>query len=239
MCSQKVWRRSDGCPAVCTNACRGSERGARRVWEGRERPATGQAPSARAVGCRSVTAAFIHRLRVRYSECDPQGVVFNANYVTYFDIALTELWRAAIGPYAEMMAGGADMVVAETRVRYLAPARFDDVLDISIVPTRLGNTAMTTSMEIRLGETLVVEGEMRHVFVDTGSGLKRPIPDDVRRALGPYAGEPDGSVGRPDAARPGADAARATTTDAPPRDVASPQASAPQAVGRQIPAARP
>ncbi len=184
-----------------------------------------------------MTEAFIHRLRVRYSECDPQGVVFNANYVTYFDIALTELWREAIGPYAEMMAGGADMVVAETRVRYLAPARFDDVLDVSIVPTRLGNTAMTTSMEIRLGETLVVEGEMRHVFVDTGSGLKRPIPDDVRRALGPYAGEPDSSVGRPDAARPGADAVRATTTDAPRGDVSSPQASALPAVGRQVLAA--
>ena len=87
-----------------------------------------------AVRWRAVSAIFTHRLRVRYSECDPQGVVFNANYVTYFDIALTELWREAIGPYAEMMAGGADMVVAEARVRYLAPARFDDVLDVAIVP---------------------------------------------------------------------------------------------------------
>jgi acyl-CoA thioester hydrolase len=142
-----------------------------------------------------VTAAFKHSLRVRYSECDPQGVVFNANYVTYFDIALTELWREAIGPYAEMLAGGADMVVAETRVRYLAPARFDDELDVSVVPTRLGNTALTTRMEVRLGETLVAEGEMRHVFVDTGSGATRSIPDDVRRGLEPYArdsGEPSG-----------------------------------------------
>jgi len=147
-----------------------------------------------AVRWRPVSAAFTHRLRVRYSECDPQGVVFNANYVTYFDIALTELWREAIGPYTEMMAGGADMVVAETRVRYLAPARFDDVLDVSIVPTRLGNTALTTSMEIRRGETVVVTGEMRHVFVDVGAGLKRPIPDDVRRGLEPYAAAADDSA---------------------------------------------
>ncbi len=140
---------------------------------------------------------FTHRLRVRYSECDPQGVVFNANYVTYFDIALTELWREAIGPYGEMMAGGADMVVAETRVRYLAPTRFDDVLDISIAPTRLGNTAMTTRIEIRLGEIVAAEGEMRHVFVDTRSGLKRPIPDDVRRGLEPYAVDVAGEVSAP------------------------------------------
>ena len=50
---------------------------------------------------------YSHRLRVRYSECDPQGIVFNAHYVTYFDIALTELWREAIGPYAEMVSAGA------------------------------------------------------------------------------------------------------------------------------------
>ena len=36
---------------------------------------------------------FRHRLRVRYNECDPQGVVFNANYLTYFDLTMGELWR--------------------------------------------------------------------------------------------------------------------------------------------------
>jgi acyl-CoA thioester hydrolase len=133
-----------------------------------------------------VTGAFVHRLRVRYSECDPQGVVFNANYVTYFDIALTELWREAIGPYAEMIAAGADMVVAEAQVRYRAPAGFDDILDIAVVPTRLGNTGMTTEMEVRRGDVLVAEGQMRHVFVEAGSGAKRPIPDDVRRGLEGY-----------------------------------------------------
>src|SRR3712207_6949070 len=51
-----------------------------------------------------VSRAFVHRLRVRYSECDPQGVVFNAHFVTYFDIALTELWREANGPYGGMTA---------------------------------------------------------------------------------------------------------------------------------------
>ncbi len=39
-------------------------------------------------------ADFVHELRVRYGECDPQGIVFNANYLLYFDVAFTELWRA-------------------------------------------------------------------------------------------------------------------------------------------------
>jgi acyl-CoA thioester hydrolase len=116
-------------------------------------------------------------------------VVFNANYVTYFDIALTELWREAIGPYTAMTDAGTDMVVAEVWARYLGAARFDDVLAIEVVPTRLGNTAMTTRTEVRLDGRLVVEGRIRHVFVDATTREKRPIPDDVRRALEPYADE--------------------------------------------------
>jgi acyl-CoA thioester hydrolase len=133
-----------------------------------------------------VSEAFTHRLRVRYSECDRQGVVFNANYITYFDVALTELWRATIGPYDAMVDAGTDMVVAEVRARYLAPARFDDLLDLSVVPTRLGTTAMNTRIEVRREQTLVVEGEMRHVFVEVASGRKQPIPNGVRRGLEPY-----------------------------------------------------
>jgi acyl-CoA thioester hydrolase len=133
-----------------------------------------------------LSRAFVHRLRVRYSECDPQGVVFNAHFVTYFDIALTELWREAIGPYGEMTATGTDMVVDEVRARYHAPARFDDVLDIGVAPTRLGNTALSTRIEVRRHSELAVEGEMRHVFVDVATRAKRPIPDDVRRGLEPY-----------------------------------------------------
>jgi acyl-CoA thioester hydrolase len=132
---------------------------------------------------------FRHQLRVRYNECDPQGVVFNANYVTYFDIALTELWREAIGPYTDMTDAGTDMVVAEVWARYLGAARFDDVLDIEVIPTRLGNTAMTTRTEVRLDGRLVVEGRMRHVFVDATTREKRPIPDYVRRGLDPYTGD--------------------------------------------------
>ena len=45
------------------------------------------------------TYPFTHVLRIRYNECDPQNVVFNANYFTYFDITITELWREACGSY--------------------------------------------------------------------------------------------------------------------------------------------
>src|SRR5687767_10783136 len=55
-------------------------------------------------------APYVHRLRVRYLECDPQGVVGHPCYLGYFDVAMTEMWRQAIGPWGETVAGGADCV---------------------------------------------------------------------------------------------------------------------------------
>jgi acyl-CoA thioester hydrolase len=136
-----------------------------------------------------MSAPFRHVLRVRYGECDPQGVVFNANYFAYFDVALTELWREAVCPYTEMMAAGVDMVVAEARARYLAPARFDDELTVEVRVARLGTTSMVTQMEVRHEDTLVVEGEMRHVFIDAGTGSKVEMPAPIRRGLDPYLAE--------------------------------------------------
>ena len=134
-------------------------------------------------------APFRHRIRVRWNECDLQGVVFYANYLMYFDIAMTELWRDTAGSYQEMVASGTDMVVAEVRVRYLAPARFDDEIDVLAEVARMGTTGMTTRLTIVRAEddTTLVEGEVRHVFVDPATGEKKPIPDDVREALAPYA----------------------------------------------------
>src|SRR3954452_12583206 len=66
--------------------------------------------------------SFVHELRVRYGECDPQGIVFNANYLLYFDVAFTEYWRDRIGPWDGMDEFGVDAVVAEAKVRFRAPA---------------------------------------------------------------------------------------------------------------------
>lgn len=137
-----------------------------------------------------MSRAFTHRLRVRYGECDQQGVVFNAHYLMYFDVALTELWREALGAYGDMLEGGTDMVVAEARARYLAPAGFDEEIDVEVSVARLGVTGMTTRMAVRRGETTVVEGDMRHVFIDPVTKAKKPIPEDIRRGLAPFVEEP-------------------------------------------------
>jgi len=136
------------------------------------------------------TEPFRHRLRVRYSECDPQGHVFNARYLEYFDIGMTELWRETIGPYEAAMTGtGVDMVVAESTIRYFASLLFDQEFDLELTVTHMGTTSMITSIAIAdLEGNRCAEGEIRHVFITHGTSSKTPIPDEVRAALTPFAG---------------------------------------------------
>jgi acyl-CoA thioester hydrolase len=133
---------------------------------------------------------FVHHLRVRYNECDAQGHVFNANYLVYFDVILTELWREALGSYDALTADGVDLVVAEVGVRFRAPARFDDELEITLDVERLGNTSMVSAIGIARDGTRLAEGRIVHIFVRADRlGEKAPIPDHVRRILRRYGVE--------------------------------------------------
>lgn len=128
-------------------------------------------------------SVFTHRLRVRYSECDQQGVVFNGHYLFYYDVALNELWRDRVGIYQEMVDRGFDVVVAEATIRYRSGARFDDELDIAMTVKHLGNTSMIVTPVFRVGERLIADGEIRHVFVDPKTLEKKGMPDDIRTGL--------------------------------------------------------
>jgi acyl-CoA thioester hydrolase len=126
---------------------------------------------------------FRHRLRVRWGECDQQGVVYNVNYAEYVDLALTEMWRERVRPYGEMIESGTDMVVAELLLRFRASARFDEVVDVVLDVERLGETSITSAWRIERDGDLLCEGTIRHVCVDPTTLEKAPIPDDIRAAL--------------------------------------------------------
>jgi acyl-CoA thioester hydrolase len=132
---------------------------------------------------------YTYPIRVRYHECDQQGVVFNAHYFSWFDDVLTEVFRDLVMPYKEMLASGTDVVVAEAAARYRAGARFEDQVELLWWVTRLGTTAMTTRIDVTRGDEVLVEGELRHVFVDVGTTDKRAIPDVFRERLAPYLEE--------------------------------------------------
>jgi acyl-CoA thioester hydrolase len=102
---------------------------------------------------------------------------------------MTELWRE-LGGYQAMVDAGVDMVVAEARIRYLAALRFDDEFEIRATIVRLGGTSMSTEIELVRGDERVVEGELRHVFIESGGGETAPIPDSIRAGLAPYSAAP-------------------------------------------------
>ncbi len=141
-----------------------------------------------------VATPFIHPLRVRYSECDQQGVVFNSHYLAWFDISMTELFRAAFGGYGVIVERGVDIVVGEAHLRYLAPARFDDLLQLEVSVRRIGDTSLICAHGVRLDGSLLVEGETRHVFVDIASDRKTRAPDWARDGLAPWTAADDATL---------------------------------------------
>jgi acyl-CoA thioester hydrolase len=135
---------------------------------------------------RSERPPFRHELRVRYGECDAQGIVFNPNYLAYADVAVTELWRAAFGSYGSMIERGVDTVVHEANLLFRASARFDDVLAIEGGFEPPGRTSAVLRLDFRRGDKELVEARLRYVFVDAERWEKTTIPDWVREGLAPF-----------------------------------------------------
>lgn len=143
---------------------------------------------------------FFDRLRVRWAEIDAQQIVFNGHYLMYFDTAVAAYWRALAMPYAETMrALGGDLYVRKATLEYLASARYDDVLDVGMRCTRIGNSSMLFTGAVFRQDELLVSGELVYVFADPHSQTSKPVPESLRRVLLGYeAGEAvlDVRVGR-------------------------------------------
>lgn len=132
-------------------------------------------------------AAFVHHLRARYHECDPQGIVFNTNHIAYVDVALTELWREAFGSYGGMNELGLDMVVVDVHARFRAPVPFDAEIALALEIASFGRTSMTTHWTETVDGEVCVEGEIVHVWIESGTSNPTEIPADARTALDPYS----------------------------------------------------
>jgi acyl-CoA thioester hydrolase len=130
---------------------------------------------------------FFHSLRVRWAEVDRQGIVFNGHYLTYFDVAITEYWRAIGYPYPDaLLAHACDTFVKKATVEYHAPAGFDDVLDVGVRVARIGRSSMRFLLEIHRGQELLIEGEIVYVNADPATRRPTPVPDFLREAIRGY-----------------------------------------------------
>ena len=123
-------------------------------------------------------------LRVRYSECDAQGIVFNARWGEYIDVAASEYTRVLFGT-VDTAVSGADWRLVKQTTQWRAPGRFDDVIELAVRTVKLGTTSFVLATEARrfTDHALLVECETVYVIIDVATGTKRPIPDHLRAAL--------------------------------------------------------
>ena len=123
-------------------------------------------------------------VRVIYGDTDQMGVVYYANYLRYFEVARAEWLRARGREYREIEAGGVFMPVIEAHLRYRAPARYDDLLEIVATPTDVRGASMKFHYTIRRRGDLqvLVEGWTQHACV-TRDGRATRFPDEVRALL--------------------------------------------------------
>ncbi|MBR1229277.1 MULTISPECIES: thioesterase family protein [unclassified Bradyrhizobium] len=129
---------------------------------------------------------FFHPFRVRYSEIDGQGVVFNAHYLTYFDTTITEYFRAlGYDQYADSRKTGIDFHVVKSLIEYKAPVLFDWELDVGARVARVGNSSLTFDLAIFLkgGNEALVTGEIVWVYTDQKSHRPVPIPQSIREMI--------------------------------------------------------
>ncbi len=135
---------------------------------------------------------FISPLRVRWSEVDQQKVVFNAHYLTYFDIAITDYWRAMAIPYEASMPGlGGEPFVRKAAVEFHASARLDDQLEVGLKCARIGTSSMGFVGGIFRDEQLLISSELVYVFADPHAQVSVPVPHRLREImLGYEACEP-------------------------------------------------
>ena len=129
---------------------------------------------------------FSFKLRVRWGECDAQGIVFNAQYMNYIEVVQAEYFRNLGMPhYGEEVRERFDLATVKATIEYLAPARVDDLLDIFTRVSRLGNSSITFSTEMYVdgADTVCNQAEMIYANFDADTGAPRRIPDDIRATI--------------------------------------------------------
>jgi acyl-CoA thioester hydrolase len=129
---------------------------------------------------------FFFPLRVRYAEVDQQGVVFNAHYLTYFDVAITEYMRALNYDYRlQPERTGTDFHVVKSLVEYRAPIGFDEEIDIGVRTGRLGRTSLSFQLAIfgKDSEQLRTSGEIVWVNADQATHKAAPVPSELEALI--------------------------------------------------------
>ena len=126
---------------------------------------------------------FHTSLRVRWMECDPQGIVFNGSYMGYLEVGQAEYFRnLGFSIYRVAQRGYFDSAVVKTVIEFKAPARVDDLLDIFVKVSRIGNTSIALDVEIypQDSDSLLTTLQTVYVGFRADSLETQAVPDSIR-----------------------------------------------------------
>lgn len=127
-------------------------------------------------------------IRVRYADTDQMNVVYHANYATYFEIGRTEAIRTLGITYREMEDMGIEMPVTEIDLRFLRPARYDDLLRVRTTLRHLpDNHRIEFHQEIFNDKgKLITSGKVTLYFLDKATKKRSVMPEALRERLAPF-----------------------------------------------------
>lgn len=131
---------------------------------------------------------FEYAMPVRYFEIDQQGVVFNGWYLAYLDEAMSAYLSHCGLPYADLLAGGHDLMLVHTELDWTGSLRWGDVGAIAVSTEKLGTTSLTLAFDVRRSGVSVCRARNVYVCIASGTGAagstgKRPLPEDLRAVL--------------------------------------------------------
>jgi len=130
---------------------------------------------------------FSSLTRVGFSDTDAQGIVYYGRYLPYFDAARVEYHRHLKMRYEDYEG---DLVMRATNIEYLAPARFDDLVEVFVRVQRIGRTSVTYELgAYRVDDDLLmVTANQTLVLVDLEERKACPIPDELRDRIRAFEG---------------------------------------------------
>ena len=122
-------------------------------------------------------------VRVRWMECDAQGIVYNGAYLGYLEIGQAEYYRnLGFAIYIIPQSGYFDFAVVKSTQEFKAPAKVDEIIELHVRVSKIGNTSLTLNLEIypEGSDRLLTSIETVYVGYDAATESSRPVPDAIR-----------------------------------------------------------
>ena len=129
---------------------------------------------------------FMTKIRVRWMECDGQGIVYNGAYLDYLEIGQAEYYRnLGFAIYIIPQSGYFDFVVVKSTQEFKAPAKVDEIIELHVRVSNIGDTSLTLNLEIYAegNDRLLTSIETVYVGYDTATESTRPVPDAIRELV--------------------------------------------------------